>query len=83
MPVPEAAMDEDGYIILRKPKIRLAGYVAGMDAEAEAHAVQAASDQKFGLRIFSANAGHHPASSSLIDYINHVGLGRQPLRLLH
>jgi hypothetical protein len=60
--MPEASMDEDTDAMSRKNDVRIARQITPMEAEAVAHGVEQAANDKFRLGILAANAGHQAAA---------------------
>ena len=83
MHVPKTTMNKNYSPIFWKNYIRLARHVLGMKTKTKAVAMQDAANQQFRLRIFSPDAGHHPASGGLVDDISHAGAssGTMPVAL--
>jgi len=62
VPVPKTTMNKDYSLILGEYKIWFARKALVVENVTEAFCMQAPPDNHFGFRIFSPDAGHHPAS---------------------
>ena len=71
MAMPKATMDKYYGTILGKIDIRLAGEFANVKSVSEAFTEQRFSYQNLRFRVFTPDAGHHPAPRGLVDYIDH------------
>lgn len=58
MPVPEAAIDEDGSAVARQHQVRTAGEFLVVEAEAEAIAPEILTDDDFRACVFGADGSH-------------------------
>jgi hypothetical protein len=71
MPVPKAAMNEQGGLPARKDQIRRPRKLSDVQTKTEAESVRRASHDQFGLRAFAANAAHYLGPTSRVDDICH------------
>ena len=72
VPMPEAAVHEDGQTVFREHQVRAPGEVLALQAEAQAHPVSDAADRQFGSRVASTNPCHQLASSVLVYDVGHA-----------
>lgn len=72
MPVPEAAVHMDQRVIFRQHDVRLTRNIFCVKPETEAKSVQPLAKKHFRARILRPNAGHHPAASSFVDYVQNL-----------
>lgn len=70
--MPEAAMNEDYGAILRENEIGFAGQALVMKNVTEAACMQPLAHNHLRLRVFSPDAGHHPASHFRRDDVSHL-----------
>lgn len=72
MPVPEAAMHDNQSVIFRQHDVWLTQNIFCVKPETEAKSVQPLAKKNFRARILRPNAGHHPATSSFVDYVHNL-----------
>jgi hypothetical protein len=71
MPMPEAAVHEHGCTESWQHQIRAPRDTWGVQAVSKTLSEQESPYRKFGARILTSNAGHHPASGFPVDDISH------------
>ena len=75
MAVPETAMHEADGSKTTEGKIWRSREFPIMEPVAEPSGMQGSSENKFGFRILTADAGHHPRASRLIYDVGHLTKG--------
>jgi hypothetical protein len=70
MPMPKAAMDEDGRPMLWKHQVGLPWQVNDMNAKSETLSMQGFTDEDLRGGIFAPDPGHHPGSRGSINDIS-------------
>ena len=73
MSMPKATVHVDSRTIFRQNYIRMPRHARGMHPKPKTLPMEQASNQEFGLSVLGTNTGHHPATRSLVDHINHIG----------
>jgi len=58
VPVPEASMDEQSNLVLRKHEVRRAWQIAAVQAKSQPQRVRGAADAHLRLRVLAPNARH-------------------------
>ena len=72
MPVPEAAMDEDGDLPLAEPHVRLAGKLLRADGIAVAACKEPLAEEDFRRGVAGMYDGHDAAALGRSEYVWHT-----------
>jgi hypothetical protein len=75
MAMPEATMHEDDGAVLRQHDVRLARDALRMKAITKAERMQGPAERQFGLRVLSADPGHHAGAGLAVDDVCHLPPG--------
>jgi hypothetical protein len=71
MPMPEAAVDENGCSVPRKNKIRFPREAPVVQSKPEPQPVQRPPEAEFRLRVCPSDAGHHARTGRAIHHVSH------------
>lgn len=71
MPVPEAAVDEDGCTVPRKDEVRPPGQSPVVQTESVTEPVEGAAQPKLRPGVRRTDAGHHPRARRRVDDVSH------------
>jgi len=72
--MPKAALYEYNGIVLRQDDVRSPRQTFLVQSVTEAPAVQPLPDDELRLRIGTTDAGHHPTSRHVVDYVGHPAI---------